>query len=102
MDKKILIQLIEKKGFEVKGKTKDNWKICYEVKSLNEKYSISISGIKKKNIIQSILSVVEYWKYMGLEDIKSKKAQKEIENIISKMKKIIGEINGKHDREVKE
>lgn len=93
MDKKTLIELIEKNGFEIKGKTKDSWKVCYEIKSLNEKYSISIARFKKKSIIQSILKVIEYWKFIGLEDVKSIKAQKEIEKTIAKMKKLIGEIN---------
>lgn len=94
MDNKKLIQVIEENGFEVKGKTKDSWKVCYEIKALKEKYELSVSPVKKKEIIKVLLKDIEYWKFIGLEDIKSRKAQKEIEKIITKMKKLIGEING--------
>ena len=97
MDKKELIKFIEKNGFIVKGKTCQRWQICYMIKSLNENYSISISPVSKKTIVKAILATIEYWKFVGIEETTMKKAKKEIENIVNKLKKIIGEINEKHD-----
>ena len=94
MNNKTLIQVIESNGFEVKGKTKDSWKVCYEIKALAEKYELSVNPVKKKEIIKVLLKDIEYWKFIGLEETKSRKAQKEIEKIITKMKQLIGEING--------
>ena len=94
MNSKTLIQVIEKNGFEVKGKTKDSWKVCYEIKALKEKYELSVSPVKKKELIKVLLKDIEYWKFIGLEETSSRKAQKEIEKVMSKMKKLIGAING--------
>lgn len=94
MNNKQLIQVIEEKGFEVKGKTKDNWKIVYEIKALKEKYELCVNPVKKKELIKVLLKDIEYWKFVGLEETSSKKAQKEIGQVMNKMKKLIGVING--------
>lgn len=94
MNNKKLIQVIEENGFEVKGKTKDSWKVCYEIKALKEKYELSVSPVKKKELIKVVLKDIEYWKFIGLEETSSIKAQKEIEKVMNKMKKLIGAING--------
>lgn len=94
MNNKQIIQVLEENGFEIKGKTKDSWKVCYEIRAIKEKYELSVSPVKKKELIKVLLKDIEYWKFIGLEEISSRKAQKEIEKIIAQMKKVIGEING--------
>lgn len=94
MNNKQIIQVLEENGFEIKGKTKDSWKICYEIKALEEKYELSVSLVKKKELIKVLLKDIEYWKFIGLEETSSRKAQKEIEKVMNKMKKLIGVING--------
>lgn len=94
MNNKTLIQIIEQNGFEVKGKTKNSWKVCYEIKALKERYELSVSPVKKKELIKVLLKDIEYWKFIGLEETSSKKAQKEIGQVMNKMKKLIGVING--------
>lgn len=94
MNNKQIIQVLEENGFEVKGKTKDSWKVCYEIKALKEKYELSVSPVKKKELIKALLKDIEYWKFIGLEETSSRKAQKEIEKVMNKMKKLIGAING--------
>lgn len=94
MNNKQIIQVLEENGFEVKGKTKDSWKVCYKIDSLDEKYELSVSPVKKKELVKTLLKDIEYWKFIGLEETSSRKAQKEIEKVMNKMKKLIGVING--------
>lgn len=92
--RKQLLAIVEKNGFLVKNKTTPSWKIPYEVKSLKEKYEIAISNVNKRNIVQAILKHNVYWKVFAMDDANSLKVQKEVEKIIKKFDKVIGEING--------
>ena len=92
-NKNQIIKLIEQKGFFIKGKTCPRWRICYSVKTFNETYEITVSPITLKNLIKAIMTDIEYWKYIGLSEVESKKQEKEVESVISKLKGIIGEIN---------
>lgn len=92
--RKQLLAIVEKNGFLVKNKTTSCWKIPYEIKSLKEKYEIAISNVNKRNIVQAILKHNEYWKVFAMDDANPLKVQKEVEKIIKKFDKVIGEING--------
>lgn len=93
MNNKQLIGIVEKKGFEIKGKSKDSWKVCYTIEASNEKHELTVSPVSKKQLIKGLLKDIEYWKFIGIEEASSRKEQKEIEKVINKMKKLIGEIN---------
>lgn len=92
--RKQLLAIVEKNGFVVKNKTTANWKIPYEIKSLKEKYEIVIPNVSKKTIVQAMLKHKDYWKVVAMDDTNKIKVQKEIEKIIKKFDKVIGEING--------
>lgn len=88
-NKKEIIKFIEQNGFEIKGKTLQNWKICYSIKSLNENYSISISPLTTKKLNKALLDTVTYWKYIYTDETTPYKAIKEIEKLLNNIKSII-------------
>lgn len=92
--KKQLLSIIGKNGFEVTNRTMQSWKIPYEIKSLNEKYELSVVATNKKQIEQTIKKHLEYWKVVMMDDTTPPRVQEEIENIIKRFRNIIGEING--------
>ena len=91
-NKKEIIKVIEKNGFEIKGKTCQTWKICYSIKSLNENYSITICPITTKKLNKALLDTITYWKYVRLDDNTPYKVFKEIEKLINNIKNIIRQI----------
>lgn len=93
IDNKQLIAIMEKNGFEVKGKTKEEWKIPYEVKELKERYELSVPNANKKQLKKSLLRHIDYWKVIAMDGTNSLKIQREAEKVINKFKKVIGEIN---------
>lgn len=93
MNNKAIIQAVERNGFEVKGKTKDNWKICYKVAATDEKYELNVFPANKKQLVKVLLKDIDYWRFIGIEEASSIKAEREIERIINRTKKLVGELN---------
>ena len=94
-NRKTIINIIEKKGFVVKGKSCETWKICYSLKTLNENYSITISPLTTKKLNKILLDTIIYWKFVNADEIISYKTQKEISQIIEKIKDILKTIKEK-------
>lgn len=91
-NKPVIIKIIEQNGFSIKGKTCPRWKICYSVKTFNETYEITVSPLTIKNLIKAIMTDIEYWKYIGIGEVKNLKEEKEITKIIDKLKKVIKQV----------